>query len=101
VPDVDWNSEASREREHDASAARIRQSFEKTVRLQTAATSANLRRGFFLVYVNSFNEWHEGTMFEPTVPSAALSASERRTYHNAVDGAYRLETLQEMMAHVL
>lgn len=100
-PDVDWTSEASRQREHEASAARIRQSFEKTVRLQTSPASANLRKGFFLVYVNSFNEWHEGTMFEPTASYTTLSAAERRIYHNAVSGAYRLETLQTMMAQVL
>ena len=29
------------------------------------ATLSNARRGFFLVYINSFNEWHEGHRFEP------------------------------------
>lgn len=100
-PDVDWNAEASRQREHDASARRIRQSFEKTVRLQTAPPSANRHKGFFLVYVNSFNEWHEGTQFEPTMSYTSLTPAQRRAYHNAVAGAYRLETLQDMMAQVL
>jgi hypothetical protein len=99
--DVDWNSEPSRQQEHEASANRIRESFEKTVRLQVAPSSANLRRGFFLVYVNSFNEWHEGTMFEPTVSYSSLSPAERRTYHDAAAGAYRLETLQSLMAQII
>ena len=101
VPDVDWNSETSRQLEHEASARRIRGSFEKTVRLQVAENSANLRRGFFLVYVNSFNEWHEGTMFEPTVSYGSLSEAERRTYHDSTAGAYRLETLQSLMAQII
>jgi hypothetical protein len=100
-PDVDWNSEASRQREHEASTRRIRESFEKTVHLQVAPASANLRRGFFLVYVNSFNEWHEGTQFEPAVPYASLSPAERRTYHNAASGAYRLDALQSLMAQII
>jgi Glycosyl hydrolase family 99/Glycosyltransferase WbsX len=100
-PDVDWNSEPSRQQEHEASAHRIRETFEKTVRLQVASTSANLRRGFFLVYVNSFNEWHEGTQFEPTVSYGSLSAAERTRYHNAAAGAYRLQTLQSLMAQII
>jgi Glycosyl hydrolase family 99 len=100
VPDVDWSSEASRQLEHEASTRRIRASFEKTVRLQVAENSANQRRGFFLVYVNSFNEWHEGTMFEPTVSYGSLSDADRRTYHDAASGDYRLETLQSLMAEM-
>jgi hypothetical protein len=100
-PEVDWSSEASRQREHDASARRIQETFEKSVRLQVATSSANRRRGFFLVYVNSFNEWHEGTQFEPTVPYTALSPAERRSYHNAVSGTYRLDTVQSLMAQLL
>jgi hypothetical protein len=101
APDVDWNSETSRQQEHDASAQRIRESFDKAIRLQVATNSANLRRGFFLVYVNSFNEWHEGTQFEPTVSYASLSAAARARYHDAAAGVYRLETLQSMMAQII
>jgi hypothetical protein len=94
---VDWSSDADRAREGAASAARIRDSFEATLRLQTTPRSANARQGFFAVYLNSFNEWHEGTQFEPMVPFADLTSAERATYHNAVDGSYRLQTLRGLI----
>ena len=31
------------------------------------------RTGFFLTFVNSFNEWHEGTQFEPVKGAATLT----------------------------
>ncbi len=94
---VNWSSLGDRAREHAASAARIRDSFEATLRLQTTPQSANARQGFFAVYVNSFNEWHEGTQFEPMVPLGDMTATERATYHNAAAGEYRLQALRELM----
>ena len=101
MPDVDWTLEDSRARAHQASVERIAESFERTLRLQTAAHSTNERRGFFLVYVNSFNEWYEGTQFEPMAPLAALNDRERRLYHNAASGTYRLDTLAALLAQIL
>ena len=64
--------------------------------------SSNARQGTFLVYVNSFNEWHEGTQFEPMKDYADLTAEERRVgYHNPADGGYRLRSLRERLAPLL
>ena len=58
----------------------------------------NFRRGFFLIYLNSFNEWHEGHAFEPMKDAAALSPVERSFgYHNPIRGDYRLETLRGLL----
>jgi hypothetical protein len=86
----------------DASHARMQETFRTTVGLQTAPASANPRHGFFFVYVNSFNEWHEGHQFEPMKNAADLTVDERQVgYHNAPDGMYRLETLGSLLDLVL
>jgi hypothetical protein len=42
---------------------------------------SNRKHGFFLVYLNSFNEWHEGHQFEPMQNGDALSDAQRaRSY---------------------
>lgn len=101
LPDADWNSDVARAREQQASSQRIVESFERTLRLQTAHVSANARQGFFLVYINSFNEWHEGTQFEPMTSLADLTADERRIYHNPPSGSYRLDTLTALLQQVV
>jgi hypothetical protein len=98
---VRWDVEASRARAHLLSAERIRTSFERTLAHQIDPGSANWRRGFLLVPVNSFNEWNEGTQFEPMKPYRDLSPSDRLLYHNAPNGSYRLETLRSLMELVL
>ncbi len=47
--------------------------------------------------INSFNEWHEGTAFEPMAPYRDLTRAQRLLYHNAIDGSYRLETLTDLL----
>lgn len=98
---VRWDVEASREQAHLLSAARIRDSFVATLGHQTHPRSANWRRGFLLVPINSFNEWHEGTSFEPMKSSRELSAAERLLYHNPVRGSYRLEILRDLMHSIV
>jgi hypothetical protein len=97
---VDWSLPASREEYYDQSVARIRATFERTVALQTDLRSENRRRGFFVVYLNSFNEWHEGTAFEPAKSYENLTATERRMYHNPTAGGYRLAELQNLIGAV-
>jgi len=97
---VQWDVEASREHAHRLAAARITASFLSTLDHQTNPASANWRRGFLLVPVNSFNEWNEGTAFEPMKSYRDMTAAERRLYHNAVNGTYRLDTLKGLMGEL-
>ncbi len=85
-----------------ASERRIDESFATTVALQTDATLSNARRGFFLVYINSFNEWHEGHQFEPMKDRGALTPEERAMgYKNPNDGRYRIERLRTLLRRSL
>jgi len=94
----DWSRPSDREQAARASLARIDDSFQTTLALQTKATLANARKDFFLTYINSFNEWHEGHQFEPMKDAAALTADERAVgYHNPSDGGYRLERLRDLL----
>ena len=52
-------------------------------------------------YINSFNEWHEGTAFEPMKDYRAMTAAERETYHNPIDGDYRLAALTRLLKPLL
>ena len=81
--------------------ARIDESFDATVALQTDPQLANADRGFLLVFVNSFNEWHEGRQFEPALSAHELSPSQRAVYHNPPDGDARLTHLRSRLAEAL
>jgi len=99
---IDWARGDERERAARLSQARIASAFEATLRVQTDAALSNAQRGFFLVYINSFNEWHEGHAFEPMKDFAQLTPEERaQGYHNPSDGSYRLETLGALLRPVL
>ena len=98
----DWSNAADRDQALHASDARIVESFRSTVALQTDPRLTNVGRGFFLTYINSFNEWHEGDQFEPMKDRADLSAAELAIgYHNPNNGAYRLATLSALIGEVL
>ena len=98
VGDVDWSRAADRERAHARAVARIEETLEWSLLLQTHPWLGNVSPGFFLVYVTSFNEWHEGTQFEPMKPRHALNAAEIAAgYRNPVDGFARLHRLGELL----
>ncbi len=71
----DWTDAGDRERARAASVARIEESFATTIDLQTDRALTNAQRGFLLVYINSFNEWHEGDQFEPMKNADALTSA--------------------------
>jgi hypothetical protein len=99
---LDWSTAAGRERAAARSAQRIVESFERTLAVQADPALVNARRGFFLVYINSFNEWHEGHAFEPMKDAADLTPAERALgYHNPERGDYRLATLRGLLERTL
>ncbi len=61
----DWADRQARVAAQELALGRITESFMATTSVQQQAGSTNDARGFFLAYVNSFNEWHEGSQFEP------------------------------------
>ena len=99
---LDWAREEDRERAARMSRLRVASAFEATLRVQTDPELTNFRRGFVLVYINSFNEWHEGHQFEPMKDASQLTAEERAMgYHNPADGGYRLAALRSLLRPVL
>jgi Glycosyl hydrolase family 99 len=104
LPDdsIDWSRPEERERAALLAARRIGESFDASVAAQTDPRFGNPARGFFLVYLNSFNEWHEGTALEPMKDAALLTAEERAfEYHNPQDGRSRLRVLTQRLRSVL
>jgi hypothetical protein len=100
--ELDWAAEGTRDEAMRLSASRIEASFAETLRLQADPRLTNAARGFLLVYVNTFNEWHEGTQFEPMKPAGDLTHAERAIgYHNPPVGDYRLTALQQLIRQVL
>jgi hypothetical protein len=95
---LDLSRSEGRERAARRSEERIRESFEATLAVQSDPALENDRRGFFLVYINSFNEWHEGHAFEPMKDAADLTPAERtQGYANPAQGDYRLRALAELV----
>ena len=95
---IDWSRPEEKERVAGLSAARIEESLSATVAVQTDPALANAAHGFFLAYVTSFNEWHEGTSFEPMMDAGALPSGLRGAgYRNPARGDYRLATLRDAL----
>lgn len=95
---IDWSSAGGRERAARRVEERIRRSWSASVATQTDPRLLDAQRGFFLVYLNSFNEWHEGHAFEPARDWSLLLPEERlHGYHNAARGDYRYQTLRELV----
>jgi len=92
-----WDATA-RQAAIDASHDRVLDSLRTTLTLQLDPKLRDAANGFFAVYVNSFNEWHEGTAFEPALNLADLPAAQRSIgYHNPDNGRWRLELLQSVL----
>jgi glycosyl hydrolase family 99 len=99
---LDWSSFLDRERAAALSRGRIAESLGATLAVQADPAFSNDQRGFFLVYINSFNEWHEGHSFEPMMDAAAIPLAQRLfDYHNPARGDYRLAALRELLGAVL
>ena len=93
---LDFGRADHRELAAALSIGRIGRSFAGTIEIQNDTRLSNYRSGFFLVYINSFNEWHEGHAFEPMKDDLELTAEERACgYHNPGWGDYRLWALAE------
>lgn len=100
--EYDWTRAEERERAASASAQRVRESFAATVAVQTDPRFSNRQRGFLFVYLNSFNEWHEGHAFEPMKDARDLTPEERlQGYRNPARGDHRLAALSQLMDGVL
>ena len=100
--DLNWDRAEDRERAARLADARIIETFEQNLWLQTHPWLGNVDAGFFLTYITSFNEWHEGTQFEPMRAPADLTPSERAVgYHNPEDGVYRLRRLAELIGRLV
>lgn len=98
---IDWSTEEGREAARAAGAKRFADTLQQNVVLQTSTGLANAREGLFVTYINSFNEWHEGTAFEPARDYAGLSFDELAVaYHNPTNGRWRLDRLKEALAGV-
>jgi len=97
VPDIRWDQPATRAIAQQLGTARIAASLERTLAHQTDPASANWRQGFLMVPINSFNEWHEGTAFEPMASYRDLTRAQRLLYHNTPDGSYRLNVLRDLL----
>jgi hypothetical protein len=94
----DWTDRQARSTAQALALGRISESFTATTTLQRRPGASNEARGFFLAYVNSFNEWHEGSQFEPARDFAELTDEERRIgYHNPPDGMARLRHLRTLI----
>jgi hypothetical protein len=92
-----WDT-AARQEALAAGRNRILDSLRTTLTLQLDPALTNAKRGFFLAYINSFNEWHEGTAFEPAANLADLTPAERAVgYHNPDEGRWRLDLLQDLL----
>jgi hypothetical protein len=95
-----WGADA-REQALLASRDRVLEALRTTLTLQLDPASSNRRRGFFAMYINSFNEWHEGTAFEPALDFAALSPEQRAIgYHNPDNGRWRMQLIQELLTEL-
>ena len=99
--DLVWSRDADRETARALAEQRTEDTLQSNLLLQTHPWLGNVDKGFFLVHIISFNEWHEGHQYEPMKDDSALTPAERAIgYHNPADGAYRLRHLADLLARL-
>ena len=99
--DLRWSRAADRETARALAEQRTEETLQSNLLLQTHPWLGNVDKGFFLVHITSFNEWHEGHQYEPMKDDSALTPAERAIgYHNPEDGAYRLRHLADLLARL-
>jgi hypothetical protein len=102
APPFNWSKEEDRELAKNLSEQRIQETLVWGLLLQTHPWLGNSDAGFFLTYITSFNEWHEGTQFEPMQQNAFLTNAAREVgYHNPQNGFYRLQQLTKLLSRLL
>ena len=99
--DLVWSQAVDRERARVLAEGQSQTTLQLNLILQTHPWFGNADRGFFLTYITSFNEWHEGTQYEPMKDYADLAPAERAVgYHNPADGGYRLRQLADLLGRL-
>ncbi len=99
---IDWSSASDRERAALLALWQIEASMRTSLNLQLDSTLRNAATGFFIMYIATFNEWHEGTSFEPMKDHAALLPHELPFgYHNPAHGRYRLDYLKPRLEQII
>jgi glycosyl hydrolase family 99 len=100
--DINWSSASDRQRAARLAVRQIEASLRTSLAVQTNSALRNASTGFFIVYIGTFNEWHEGTSFEPMKDYAALLPQEVPfRYHNPAYGRYRLDYLKRRLEEII
>ena len=101
APNLVWSRAEDRERARALAEQRTEETLQSNLLLQTHTWFGNADQGFFLIYITSFNEWHEGHQYEPMKNRAMLTSAERAIgYHNPEDGAHRLRHLADLLGRL-
>ena len=99
---INWDNASDREKAARLALWQIEASMRTSLGVQTDSSLRNASTGFFIVYIATFNEWHEGTSFEPMKSHDALVPQELRVgYHNPAHGRYRLDYLTPRLEQIL
>jgi hypothetical protein len=99
---IDWNVASERERAARLALWQIEASMRTSLIVQTDPALRNASAGLFVAYIATFNEWHEGTSFEPMKDHAALLPQELPFgYHNPERGRYRLDYLKPRLERII
>jgi hypothetical protein len=100
--EINWSSASDRERAARLGVRQIETSLRTSLDVQTNPALRNASTGFFIIYIGTFNEWHEGTSFEPMKDHDALLPQEIPFgYHNPARGRYRLDYLTARLEQII